>query len=223
MEKSGRALPPTAVIVAGGDPIDPTVLDRLPHPAYVIAADSGLDHAERLGLSVDVVIGDFDSVSPNALERAQAGGALLEAHPVDKDATDLELALERALSDACTRAVLFGGLGGRLSHLLGNALVLTASKFASMNIEWHVKDATVFVVRPSSPATLEGRLGDLTSLLAAGGDVHGIATTGLRWTLEDATLSPGSTHGISNEMTDEVAHIAITDGVLLVVHERNQT
>lgn len=220
MDTSGTTMPSTAVIIAGGDPIDARALDRLPHPAYVVAADSGLDQAYRLGLDVDLIIGDLDSVSPEALDRSRSLGVPVEEHPVDKDATDLELALDHAMIRGSKRAVLFGGHGGRLSHLLGNALVLTAEKYAALDIEWHVAATTVVVARPRRTVTLEGSPGDLVSLLATGGVATGVTTSGLRWALADAQLEPGSTHGISNEMTSTTARVELGDGVLLTIHER---
>ena len=63
-----------------------------PADAFVIAADSGLEHAAALGLSVDVLVGDLDSASASAVRAAEAAGVRIERHAVDKEATDLELA-----------------------------------------------------------------------------------------------------------------------------------
>ncbi|MFQ5947659.1 MAG: thiamine diphosphokinase, partial [Acidimicrobiia bacterium] len=88
----------TAVVFAGGDPEPASVRSLIPPDSLVIAADSGLDLVASLDLTVDVVVGDFDSVNPELLQAAVASGARVERHPVDKDATDLELALEAALT-----------------------------------------------------------------------------------------------------------------------------
>ncbi len=210
----------SAVIVAGGDPIDPVVLERLPDRRYVVAADSGLDEVARLGLSPDVVIGDMDSVSASALRAAQADGVTLHRHPRDKDATDLELSLRHAAERGHRHVVVFGGYGGRTSHLLGNALVLAADTFATMRIEWHVGATTLTVAHPGTGATASGEPGDLVSLLAAGGDASGIVTTGLRWPLRAETLRSGSTRGISNELLSNTASVSLERGSLLVLHER---
>jgi thiamine pyrophosphokinase len=210
-----------AVIVAGGDPLETDVVERLPRSYTLIAADSGLDEIERLGLTADLVVGDMDSATPDSLSRAAAAGAAVHRHPVDKDATDLELALHLAEQEGFTRAVLIGGRGGRLSHLLGNALVLASPATADMQVEWHVGVATVHVVRPSRTGLIEGTRGDLASLIAVGGPATGVTTTGLRWSLDDAVLHAGSTRGISNEMTEAVATVQILDGAILAIHERN--
>lgn len=209
-----------AVIIAGGDPVTAAELGRIPENALVIAADSGLHEAERLGVRVDIVVGDLDSADPEAVARARAGAVAVEQHPVDKDATDLALALARARAAGCERAIVFGGYGGRLSHLLGNALALTAPSLAPMAVEWHVKGATVWVVRAGHTTHIAGGAGDLVSLLATGGPITGVETKGLRWVLDGDTLDPGSTRGISNEMTAETATVALRRGVALVVHER---
>lgn len=220
MDHSQGGMPTSAVIVAGGDPIDSTVLGRLPRGALVIAADSGLHEAERHGLRVDILIGDLDSADSGAVARARATPVAIERHPPDKDATDLALALARARAAGCDRAVVIGGHGGRLSHLLGNALALVAPALEPMAVEWHGDATTVHVVRPGRTTTLEGRAGELVSLLAAGGPITGVTTTGLRWSLTDDALDPGSTRGISNEMTGPTATISLRTGVALAIHER---
>ncbi len=168
-----------------------------------------------------MVVGDFDSVTAAALERAEHTGIAVERHPVDKDATDLELALQHAHAEGFVHATLLGGYGGRLSHLLGNALVLTSDRFSEMQIEWHVGTTTVTVVHPARTVTIAGAVGDVVSLLPVGGTASGITATGLRWRLDGASLTSGSTRGISNEMTRATATVSLRDGKLLAIHERN--
>ncbi len=78
----------------------------LPADSLVIAADSGLDHAQAVGWPVDYVVGDLDSVGPAALAAAEQQGATVERHPIAKDQTDLGLAPAagpRARCGACGR------------------------------------------------------------------------------------------------------------------------
>src|SRR3954466_6865419 len=117
----------TVVIVAGGElPAGalPDLTASLPPALTVIAADGGVDRAHALGLRVDVAIGDFDSVTASGLDAAEAAGARIERHPVGKDATDLELALDAAMALLPSRIVVVGSDGGRLDHLLGSVLLL---------------------------------------------------------------------------------------------------
>lgn len=209
-----------ALVLAGGDPIDPDLAGSLPADPWVIAADSGLDQAAALGITADLVIGDMDSVSTDALERAASTGVAIEEHPVDKDATDLELALERAAAAGFEDILLVGGNGGRIDHLLGNALLLAADRFAAINVEWWVRTTRVSIVRARNPVTIVGQPGDLVSLLSAGGAADGVTATGLRWALSGERLEPGSTRGISNEVVGATAKIAVDSGVLIVIHVR---
>ena len=203
------------VVVTGGDPIDRAHLPTLPPGTLVIAADSGIDHAHALGLRVDIGIGDFDSVSAEGMARAMADGAVLERHPAEKDATDLELALDVARARRPERILLLGGHGGRLDHLLANALLLAAPAYAGIELSAQMGPARVTVIHTAG--LLTGAPGDIVTLLAAHGPATGISTTGLRYPLADEDLQPGSSRGVSNELTEDHATVSVTGGVVLAV------
>jgi thiamine pyrophosphokinase len=206
---------PTAIVFAGGDePTTPAVQD-LPAPAMVLAADSGLDHAHALGIAVDVVVGDLDSVDPDVLEAARRAGAVVERHPAAKDATDLELALLAARDRGAAEILVVGGHGGRLDHFLANALLLAAPVFADVRIRARMGDAEITVVRDR--AELNAAPGALCSLLPVGGPADGVRTEGLRFPLARETLLPGSTRGVSNEFVAPTAAVSLERGVLLAV------
>jgi thiamine pyrophosphokinase len=206
------AHPQAVIVVAGGDP--PAGV-TLPTGGTVIAVDSGIDHARVLGLHVDLAIGDFDSVSDAGLAWATASGARTERHPVAKDATDLELALDAALELTPSRIVVLGAGGGRLDHLLANLLLLGAARFAAVPIDAYLDGSRLSIVR--TVRTLTGKPGDLVTLLPLHGPAHGVTTTGLAYGLDDATLDCGSTRGVSNVLTEPEAHIAVRSGVLLAI------
>jgi thiamine pyrophosphokinase len=205
----------TVVVVTGGDAIDPGHLADVPSGAYVIAADSGVDRALALGLRIDLAIGDFDSVAAAGLARAEADGATVERHPIAKDATDLELALTAAAARVPVHIHVLGGHGGRLDHLLGNALLLAAPACAAAQVTARMGAARLTVVRRT--ASLTGPLGDLVSLLPLNGAAEGITTRGLLYPLDHEDLPPGSTRGISNELTSSPASVQIERGVLVAI------
>jgi thiamine pyrophosphokinase len=206
----------TALVFAGGDPLPAELAERLPGPdALVVAADSGLEHANALGRRVDVVVGDFDSADPDAVAAAEAAGTEVERHPVAKDQTDLELALRAATARGATRIVVVGGYGGRLDHFLANALALAGPAADGVAVEWVTGEALVTVIR--SDAEIVGEPGDLCSLLAVGGPARGVWTQGLRYPLAGEDLAPGSTRGVSNELTEPVAHVTVEAGTVLAV------
>ena len=204
-----------ALVFAGGDPPPPELLDDVDRSAFVIAADSGLDHALALGFTADVVVGDLDSVTPGALARARDAGADVEPHPAEKDETDLELALRRAVALGVQRVTVIGGGGGRHDHLLANALVLAHDDYAGLDVEALVGTARLTVIR--THAQLHGAPASFLSLLPLGGPACGIRTDGLRYPLHDEELAPGTTRGVSNEFVDSLATVSLRTGVLLAV------
>jgi len=205
----------TAIVFAGGDPPSHDALSGLPAPDLVVAADSGLDHARALGITVDAVIGDLDSVDPAVLKSAIAAGAVVERHPAAKNATDLELALFAARDRGAHEIVVIGGYGGRLDHFLGNVLLLASPELSDVRVRALTGNAEVTVVRDH--ATLSGTPGALCSLLPVGGAAEGVRTDGLRFPLRGETLFPGTTRGVSNEFDATTATVTLEHGVLLAV------
>jgi thiamine pyrophosphokinase len=181
----------------------------------VIAADSGLDRARESGFSVDLVVGDLDSISADGRLDAEERGTPIERHPVYKDATDMELALEAARRQGAKRVIVIGGHGGRQDHYLANALLLPSPAFADLDIEWRAGRARLYAVHRALDLT--GRVGHSVTLLAVGGQACGVTTSGLRWNLHGEDLQPGSTRGVSNEFLTEDVSITLESGTLLVV------
>lgn len=202
------------VVVAGGNPPRPDAVLAVPLGARVIAADRGLEHARALGLEVTVAIGDFDSASPEAVATAAAAGTGIERHPADKDATDLELALDAALALGPARILVLAGDGGRLDHLLSMLLLLGSPRYGSVQLDARVGRAHVHVVR--GERALEGTPGELISLLALHGPAD-VRTQGLAYALAGETLEPGSSLGVSNTFATAIARIVVERGVLLAV------
>lgn len=205
------------IVVTGGDPVDPGVLDHLPGAALVIGVDSGIGHALGLGLQVDLAVGDFDSVDPATLATAEAAGARVQRHPRAKDATDLELGLTAALAAGATRIVVVGGHGGRLDHLLANTLLLAAAAFEGVAVEAHMGTAWLVVARPGAVTTVAGDVGEVVSLLPVGGAATGVVTTGLAYPLDGEALAAGSTRGASNELVSPNATVTLDGGSILVI------
>ncbi len=204
-----------AVVFTGGDPPPSAVAVHLPAAALVIAADSGLEHAAALGRPVDLVVGDLDSVDPELLAAARASGTTVEAHPREKDHTDLELALDAALIRGARAVTVVGGHGGRLDHFLANLTLLASARFAATRLDAWVGAAHVVVVHDDE--VLEGRPGSLVSLIPLGGPVGGIRTDGLRYPLTDEDLDAGTTRGVSNEFLESAARVRVRTGTLLAI------
>ncbi len=209
----------TAVVFVGG-PRTPTSYPGL-HPALaglradrVVAADSGLHLADAHGWHVDLVVGDMDSVDPDRLRQAAADGVVIDRHPTDKDATDLELALDLLLAEGVRHTVVVAADGGRSDHLFAVVLGCCSERFAPLGLRLWLDSTLVVPVR--GLAHVDGRPGALVSILP----IHGpavVTTQGLRWPLQSERLEAGATRGVSNVMLGEVASIEVTDGCVAVL------
>jgi thiamine pyrophosphokinase len=99
---------------------------------------------------------------------------------------------------------------------LVNALVLTNAQFRPMKIKWMTGQETVHVIWDR--ATIDGRVGDLLTLVAMGRDATGVTTSGLRWPLRSARLAAACSRGLSNELTEPHARVSVATGTLFAIH-----
>lgn len=172
---------------------------------FVIAADGGASAAPR----IDLLVGDLDSLPAGTTAR------LVERHPEEKDASDLELALDAAVRYEPERVLVLGGAAGRLDHLLGVLVLLGSDRYAGTEIDARLGTASVHVVRRRR--LLRGSPGETISLFALHGPAVGVRTSGLSYALDGETLEPGSSRGLSNAFADEEASIELASGVVLAV------
>ncbi len=208
----------SAVVVVGGVGPD---LDRLAvlgrESAITVVADSGAVHAVAAGCSIDIAVGDFDSIPPGLLTELEHSGVRLERHPVSKDATDLELAIDVAIREGATHITVVGGHGGRVDQSLANAFVIASPVYAHISMHAVIDAAMVSVVHGGGSVTISGRLGDVVTILPLHGDARGVRTEGLEYPLGGETLPSGTTRGVSNVLSASRATVALDEGTVLVV------
>ena len=196
---------------------------------YIICADGGTRHALAMGRTPNLVVGDMDSMDPGEWKKLEEENIPVELFPRDKNETDLELAIQKAIEMNPTEIVIIGALGGRMDHTLANIALLSNTQSRPKQSR---RDATrsiclddgveeIFFCRDQ--AEIHGRSGDIVSLISWGNPVHGVQTENLKWQLKDETLYPEKTRGISNEMTSSTASIKIQSGLLLIIHFRQSS
>lgn len=208
-----------ALVVLNGDPLgsDGWLADLAARSDIVIAADGGAVRLHHAGRRPDVIVGDLDSLPPDAKERLEAHGVAFEVHPHEKTQTDGELALRAAITRGADEIVIVGAFGGtRLDHLVGNLLLLANEDFAAIDVAIVTEQTTFRAL--SGPGTLElvGAPGDWVTLSPLSELAGAVTTDGLRYALHRADLVRGSTRGVSNELTGRRASVELSTGLLLV-------
>ena len=198
------------VLVFAGGPEPAVHPSRVPHHDLVIAADRGADHARDLGLRVDVLVGDLDSASA----RARLAAAEIVAFPVDKDASDLELALDVAVERGATEIDVVMSTLGRTDHALIAMLLLASTRYRSARIRAITSTSVLHVVWDE--VQLDVVAGQLVSIVAPAGPAI-VTTSGLDWPLDQHVLEVGSSLGLSNRASGRGAAVAISDGVGYVI------
>ncbi len=201
---SGAATRPVADIVAD----------------LVVCADGGVAVALASGRTVDLVVGDLDSAEPSDLATVEAAGGTIVGHPVDKDESDLELALAVAAGRGAARITVHLGEGGRLDHQLANLMVLASSRWSPTAIDAWVGHDRVWVVRDELETVLP--VGELVGIQAVGGSAR-VTTEGLAYPLHDERLAPTEARGIANRVLASPVRIEVRSGVVLVIRPGGQS
>jgi len=183
---------------------------------FIIAADGGTRHALALGLTPNVIVGDLDSLPANFEISKFENEVVL--YPKDKNETDLELAIQHALTLNSQEIIIVAALGGRLDQTLGNIALISDLRPSTFDLRLDDGLEEIFFCRDS--CEINGTPNDLVSLIPWQGEVTGIVTIGLKWPLQNEALYPHKTRGISNEMTGDTAAVQIKSGLLLIVHRR---
>lgn len=190
-----------------------------PQPGdLVIAADGGANLCDAWDWPVDAVVGDMDSVDPLVAAKLQAAGVPFHRYPVEKDETDLEIALHQALDLGATEILIAGALGARIDHTLGNLALLALPALAAVRTCIVDGGQAIWLVR--NQLTVDGQPGDTLSLLPFGGDACGVTVTGVHWPLVEADLPLGPSLSISNRLETSHAEIGVRVGALLAIHIR---
>lgn len=205
-------------VFLNGEFIDPESVRKLIHQGdIVIAVDGGYAHIQHLGLLPAMLIGDLDSIDPVEIQTAEQNGVKVIRFPTKKDQTDFELALDEVLRMGGSRVFIHAGLGGRLDHTLTNLAVMSSERYLGLGLVLLHGNQTIQFVRQS--LTLTGKSGDLVSLIPWQGPVTGVRTVGLDYPLQDETLFPDQSRGVSNLMTGSEALVSIQSGVLLCIYQ----
>ena len=181
-----------------------------------IAADSGYHTAMALGERIDLLLGDFDSIGsiPRDAEFE------IQQVPAEKDYTDTQLAVEIAISRGADEIIIIGGLTGRLDHTLSTLAIL--EDLHTRGLYGTITDGQSRARYLKSSSTLIARSPyKYLSLVAADEVVKGVDIEGCKYPLKRATLRRRHQFAVSNEITGNVAFIAVKKGGVYIIESRD--
>ncbi|MHB8962523.1 MAG: thiamine diphosphokinase [Saccharofermentanales bacterium] len=202
---------------------------------FVVAADGGMKHLAALGIRPDILVGDMDSISGTLLMNVQSDpGIEVVRYDTRKNMTDSEIAVQNAISHACSSLLLIGASGSRPDHVLSNQMM--AASIAQKGIPCILTDGitSIFTVTAeNSPFRypLQGLRvdADVISIIPVIGDARNLSIRNLEYPLPEPFLAFGSTRAVSNTICgssgtgEEYAEISLDSGVVFFVHTPNDS
>lgn len=212
------------LLVSGGTIQDDFAVSYLEkeHFDCIIAADSGMNFFYRNRMKPDVIVGDFDSVSTEALSYFEGQDSIQWKRLIpEKDDTDTESSIRLAIEMGAEEIVILGGTGTRLDHVLGNIELLGIG--LQENVKLVLLDANnrIQMINHGIQLEKQNQFGTYVSLLPYTQSVKGLTLTGMKYPLDHYELMGFCSLGISNEIWDDVAEISFEEGILIVVESRD--
>lgn len=175
---------------------------------FIIGADQGAYLLAKNGISFDLAVGDFDSVSPEELICIRKYAKEVQSHSKTKDYTDTYLAVLEALKHHPSEIVIYGGIGGRFDHSFANLNLL---KFGNITII--TEDLRMYLRKPGTYQVNNNK--KYISFFALE-PVLNLSLKGFKFELNNIELKVYNPLCISNEGSGE---LSFTDGLLLVMHQ----
>ena len=212
------------LILAGGSIDDTFVLHYMEHRSFdeIIAVDGALETAKRLSLEPTQIIGDFDTVSQETLQQFQRESSAKWVRLVpEKDATDMEMALDKAMEAGCSEIAILGALGGRMDHELANIHLLYKAKQQGVRCEILDRQNRITVLTESTVLSKKELFGAYISFISLTTQVSGLTLKGFKYPLNGYCLTIGTSLGVSNELSMEEGQVIFEDGVLLCLETKD--
>ncbi len=209
----------SALLVANGDP-QRNLCDLISDHNFLIAVDGGLRHLLVLKRFPDLLIGDLDSITSEELQTCIDQGVEILRFKPQKDESDLELALLEALKRGYSDLTIANAGGGRVDHLLGNLSLLFHPALHHAQVK--MTDQSSIFHPLTQSITLKTQPGDLISLIPWQGSALGVTTANLAYPLDNETLLPYGTRGLSNIALGGEITVSLQSGQILLVHTPTQ-
>ncbi len=202
------------ILFTGGDAPEEygAVREYIEDADILCAADSGIYHAKRYGLSPDFIVGDMDSLV-SADDIMWFDKAEVVKYSREKDFTDTELGFALLKKKGCDRIVIVGGGGGRTDHFIG----IFSMFYRDIHPDcWIMRKEIIFSV--DSRITLAAEIGDIISIFPVSSGVSEMISSGLKWSLDSLSWKIGD-GGISNTAVSEKVTVEMKSGRLIICRD----
>lgn len=189
---------------------------------YVIVADGALAAMDRTGLIFHSLVGDFDTIAPEILEKYEhRSNIYVERHIPEKNQTDSELAVWIAMKKQPKEIAILGATGGRMDHTIGNIHLLY--QCMKKNIPCVIYDEwnRITLIQKEAIFQKKTSYGTYISFLPFQEYAEHVTLEGFRYPLSDALLEKGTTLAISNEIEADIAKVTVEKGILICVESRD--
>ena len=213
-----------AIIISGGSLEHDFAAEYIKkyQPDFVIAADRGMQFCYECGIVPDYIMGDFDSVDITIEQyfHNQATVQMIPFQP-EKDDTDTEIALHKAIELGCTELVILGAFGGRMDHCIANIQILKLAMDKGICAYLVDRQNKLCLIHQKTILRRSEQYGKYVSFLPFSDQVKGIYLIGYKYPLENYTMVKGPAIGVSNEMVEEECIVELDDGVLLMIQSKD--
>lgn len=200
----------TCLIISGGD--FAPLAESLEYD-FVIACDHGYDHALKLGIVPNLILGDFDSCD---FDKESVTDIPIETYPVCKDDTDTMLAIKKALALGYRNIVIICALGSRFDHSLANIQSMSYVAEHDGTCELFGKGEHLKTLRGGS-VKLPYKENYSLSLFSLTDKCEGVTISGSEYDCEDVTLTNTFPLGVSNKWKEDFVTVSVKSGILLTV------
>lgn len=198
-----------ALIFSGGDFVSVPEYLNINEYDITLCCDGGYISAKDSGITPDIFVGDFDSVPRDLVDCPE----ITRLYPV-KDMTDTQEAIDVAVARGADEITILGALGGRIDHTLANIHLLKYAK--EKGAVCTIADTDTYISLVTDNAKIYKKDGFCLSLIPLT-DCFGVSISGVYYPLDNADMPVGNPYGISNEFTEDTAHISLVTGELLVI------
>lgn len=206
-----------AAIISGGTaPSERLLRKYISKVDYIIAADKGNECLYRYGILPDLIVGDFDSAKKEVIDEMKKQVKEFLEFPPEKDYTDTEIAIIEALKRGAKKIYLFGGIGSRVDHALGNIGLMLTTKEKGADLE--IIDDNNRLYLGNKNMVLHGEPGENISFHALSDIVKNLKIIGAKYTLDGYDMRLLDPRAICNEFINKPIEISYDDGKLLILH-----